>query len=129
MKKLIPILTVMALVFAVGVVYADEGASMAKEDLRIIVLDDTNAYAAVDNGVTFVSLFDTGIKCLSEGGAAAGGMESKELRGIVKDDMRTYNARDNGVSFTAEIPEATCSWARGMSPELHNVITVPGGNL
>ncbi len=133
MKKLFPILAAMALVLAVGVVYADESMPMAK-DMRSIVLDDNITYAALDNGVTFVGVVDTGIKCASEGGEAAGGMAaggvSKGLLRIVQDDRFIYAALDNGVSFSAEIPTLTCSWARGLGRdlELHNGITVPGGN-
>ena len=130
MKKLTLIVTAMALVLAVGVVYAyaDEGMPMAK-DMRSIVQDDNITYAALDNGVTFVGEVEPGIKCLSEEGAAAGGMESKELRTIVQDDRFTYTAPDNGVSFAAVIPALTCSWDRGLGRnlELHNGITVPGG--
>lgn len=128
MKKFMLILTAMALVLAVGVVYADESMPMAK-DMRSIVQDDNITYAALDNGVTFVGLVEPGIQCFSEGGAAAGGMISKELRKAVQDDRFTYTALDNGVSFSAEIPTPTCSWARGLgrSLELHNAITVPGG--
>jgi hypothetical protein len=131
MKKFIPIVTAIALVLAVGVVYGDESMPMAK-DMRSIVLDDNITYAALDNGVTFVGLVDTGIQCASEGGEAAGGMAagevSKDLRKIVQDDGFIYAAPDNGVSFSAEIPTLTCSWARGLgrSLELHNGITVPG---
>lgn len=130
MKKFTLILTAIVLVLAVGVVYAyaDEGMPMAK-DMRSIVQDDNITYAALDNGVTFVGAVEPGIKCFSEGGAAAGGMESKELRKIVQDDRFIYTALDNGVAFSAEIPTPTCSWARGLgrSLELHNAITVPGG--
>ena len=128
MKKFILILMAMALVFAVGVVYADESMPMAK-DMRSIVQDDNITYVALDNGVTFVGVVDTGIKCFSEGGAAAGGMISKELRKAVQDDRFTYTALDNGVSFSAEIPALTCSWSRGLALELHNGITVPGGTI
>jgi hypothetical protein len=131
MKKFTLILSAIVLVLAVGVVYAyaDEGMPMAK-DMRSIVQDDNITYAAVDNGVTFVGVVDTGIKCFSEEGAAAGGMASKELRAKVQDDSFTYTALDNGVSFSAEIPTLTCSWDRGLGRdlELHNVITIPGGN-
>jgi len=127
MKKLILIMMAMALVLAVGAVYADESMPMAK-DLRSIVLDDNITYAALDNGVTFVGVVEPGIKCFSEEGAAAGGMASKELGAIVQDDRFTYTALDNGVSFSAEIPAPTCTWDRGLgrSLELHNGITVPG---
>ena len=128
MKKLILIMMAMALVLAVGVVYADESMPMAK-DMRSIVQDDNITYAALDNGVTFVSEVEPGIKCYSEGGAAAGGMVSKELRKAVQDDRFTYTALDNGVSFSAEIPTPTCLWDRGLGRnlELHNGITIPGG--
>ena len=131
MKKFTLILTAIVLVLAVGVVYAyaDESMPMAR-DMRSIVQDDNITYVALDNGVTFVGLVDeTGIRCFSEGGAAAGGMASKELHKAIQDDRYTYTALDNGVSFSAEIPAPTCSWARGLSPELHNGITVPGGTL
>ncbi len=127
MKKLILIMMAMALVLAVGVVYADETMPIAK-DMRSIVQDDNITYVALDNGVTFVGMVEPGIKCFSEEGAAAGGMAgSKDLRARVQDDRFTYSALDNGVSFSAEIPALTCSWARGLSPEVHNGITVAGG--
>jgi hypothetical protein len=129
MKKFTLILTAMALVFAVGVVYADESMPIAT-DMRSIVQDDNITYAAVDNGVTFVGMVEPGIKCFSEEGAAAGGMVSKELRYRVLDDQFTYTALDNAVSFSHAIPTPTCSWDRGLGRdlELHNAITVPGGN-
>ena len=126
MKKLILILMAMALVFAVGVVYANESMPIAK-DMRSVVQDDGITYAALDNGVTFVGVVDAGIQCASEGGMAAGGV-SKELRKIVQDDRFTYTALDNGISFSAEIPNPACSWARGLGRdlELHNGITAVG---
>jgi hypothetical protein len=121
MKKLIPILTAMGLVLAVGLAYAD--------DMRSIVQDDGVTYAALDNGVTFVGQVDTGIQCF---GAAAGGMvESKDIRSIVQDDGFRYIAPDNSVTFAAESLGPKCSWARGLGRELklimHNGVTVPGG--
>ena len=129
MKKFTLILAAMALVLAVGVVYADESMPIAT-DMRSIVQDDNITYAALDNGVTFVGMVEPGIKCFSEGGEAAGGMAvSKELRRAVQDDRFTYTALDNGVSFAAEIPTLTCSWARGLDLDLHNGISVPGGTV
>jgi hypothetical protein len=128
MKKLIPILAAMALVLAVGVVYADESMPVAK-DLRSIVQDDNITYAALDNGVTFVGMVEKGIQC-AEGGEAAGGMGAGVgLRKIAQDDRFFYTAPYNGVSFSAEIPALTCSWARGLGRDLvlHNGITVSGG--
>ena len=122
MKKIIPILTVMGLVLAFGLAYADE-----VPDMRSIVQDDGITYAAL-NGVTFVGSVDTGIQCF---GAAAGGMAepSKDLRSIVQDDELLYTAPDNSVTFASEGLGPKCSWARGLGREmaLHNAITIPGG--
>jgi len=121
MKKFIPILAAMGLVLTVGLAYAD--------DMRSIVQDDGVMYAALDNGVTFFGTVDTGIQCE---GAAAGGMvePSKDLRSIVQDDALTYIAPENSVTFASESLGPKCSWARGLGREieLHNVITIPGGN-
>ena len=126
MKKIIFFLAAMGLVFTFGLAFAHENAPMAK-DMRSVVQDDGITYAALDNGVTFVGVVDTGIQCASEGGMAAGGV-SKELRKIVQDDRFTYTALDNGISFSAEIPNPACSWARGLGRdlELHNGITAVG---
>ncbi len=124
MKKIMPILMVMGLVLAFGLAYADE-----VPDMRSIVQDDAITYAALGNGVTFVGSVDTGIQCF---GAAAGGMvePSKDLRSIVQDDALTYIAPDNSVTFASEGLGPKCSWARGLGREmeLHNAITIPGGN-
>jgi hypothetical protein len=128
MKKFTLILTAMALVFAVGVVYADESMPIAT-DMRSIVQDDNITYAALDNGVTFVGMVEPGIKCFTEEGAAAGGLASKDLRAKVQDDRFSYSALDNGVSFSAEIPTPTCLWDRGLGLELHNGISVAGGTI
>ncbi|HXY55876.1 MAG TPA: hypothetical protein VEM40_14515 [Nitrospirota bacterium] len=120
MKKFIPILAAMGLVLAVSLVYA--------EDMRSVIQDDGIAYAALDNGVTFVGSVDSGIQCE---GAAAGGMEpTSDFRGVVEDDALTYIAPDNGVSFSSEALGPKCSWARGLGHgmKLDNVVTIPGGN-
>jgi len=122
MKMLLPILTAMGLVLAVGLAYG--------EDMRSIVQDDGITYAALDNGVTFVGSVDTGIHCF---GAAVGGVvadPSKDLRNIVQDDDLTYTASDDSVTFTSEGLGPKCSWARGLGEQLvlHNAITIPGGN-
>ncbi len=127
MKKLIPILTVLGFVLAVGLVYADE--AMPAKDLRSKVQDDGITYMAPDNAVTFVGVVDTSIECSGEGGMAAGGLAEKEVRKVVQDDRFTYIAPDNAVSFSASIPEPGCSWARGLGRDLilQNGITIPGG--
>jgi len=122
MKKLLPILTAMGLVLAVGLAYG--------EDMRSVVQDDGITYAALDNGVTFVGSVEMGIQCF---GAAADGMvagPSKDPRSIVQDDNLVYIAPDNSVTFTSENLGPKCSWARGLGGELelHNAVTIPGGN-
>jgi hypothetical protein len=122
MKKFIPILAAMGLVLAVGVAYAD--------DMRSIVQDDGITYTALaENGVTFLGSVSAGIQCV---GAAAGGMisEPKDLRSVVQDDGFTYIAPDNSVTFAAAPLGPKCSWARGLGSEmeLHNDVTIPGGN-
>ncbi len=121
MKRFIPILAAMGLVLAVGLGYAD--------DMRSKVQDVGVMYTALENGVTFLGVVDTGIQCE---GAAAGGMgaePSKDLRSIVQDDNFTYIAPENSVTFASKSLSPKCSWARGLGREieLHNVITIPGG--
>ena len=131
MKILISTVMAIGLVFAVGLVYADEGMPIAA-DLRSVVQDDNLTYGALDNGVTFVGVGEKAIECSSEGGMAAGGMAAegpiKDLRSFKQDDHIVYSAPDNGVTFTGENPALTCSWARGLGRDLKisNGITIPG---
>ena len=116
MKKIIPFMTVLGLVLGVGLAFADESAPLG--------------YAGRDNGVTFFAAVNTGIQCSSEGGMAAGGMAAegaaKDVLKIVSGGIRYMSP--NGVSFSSEIPNLTCSWARGLGRdlELHNGVTFPG---
>jgi hypothetical protein len=129
MKKLIPIVTAIALALSVGVAYAyDQTSPMSADDMRSTVLDDNVTYVPLDNAVTFSGLNETGSQCMTEGGAGAGGMSGEKMGGIVQDDQFAYSAPNNGVSFSTEIPAPSCSWALGISPELNNGITIPGGN-
>jgi hypothetical protein len=126
MKKLIPIVAALGLVFAVGLAYAYEEAPL---DMRSVVQDDGITYIALENGVTFFGSIGTGIQCV---GAAAGGMAtepSKDLNSIVQDDNLTYIASDNSVTFASKALGPKCSWARGgREMALMNSVTFPGGN-
>lgn len=104
MKKLTVLLTVIGIVFAVGLVYtAAEGAPVTP-DLRIIIADNGAIYSPLaENGVTFVGAAEPGVQCTSEGGMAAGGMGSKIITSY------------NGVTYFSEARGDECSWARGLN--------------
>ncbi len=119
MKILISTLMAVGLVLAVGAVYADESMPIAEH------MNIERGLLPLGNGVTYTEVFDTGIQCLSEGGAAGGGMAAEDTAQPLKKigDVVTYN----GVSFSGKAG-VSCSWARGLDKEIaiNNGVSFPG---
>ncbi len=114
MKILISTIMAVGLVLAVGAVYADE--PMPAEHMTVGLLP-------LGNGVSYTQIFDTGIQCLGEGGAAGGGMAATETAIPFNKigDVVTFN----GVSYSKE-PAVSCSWARGLAISINNGVSFPG---